>query len=94
MPPQSPNSAKFSINTHSSFLIMPTSKKHSYTKKSEAKPKKEAPKKEKPKKESPKRSTPKSATPKSEREKKFADDIKRMPEKQWGLSPRDLKKES
>ena len=46
-------------------------------------PKKEAPKKAAPKKESPK--------PKSEKEIKFADDIKAMPEKQWGLSPKDLK---
>jgi len=58
---------------------MSESKKKPTAKKSEAKPKKEAPKKEEPK---------------SEREKKFADDIKAMPEKQWGLSPWDLKKKS
>ena len=63
---------------------MSESKKKPTAKKSEAKPKKEAPKKEAPKKEEPK----------SEREKKFADDIKAMPEKQWGLSPWDLKKKS
>ncbi len=63
---------------------MSTSKNKSTFKKSEPKPKKEAPKKEAPKKEAPK----------SEREKKFADDIKAMPEKQWGLSPRDLKERS
>jgi len=58
---------------------MSESKKKAVPKKSEPKPKKEAPKKE---------------APKSEREKKFADDIKAMPEKQWGLSPRDLKERS
>ena len=52
------------------------------TKKSETQAKKETPKKEESKKE----------TPKGEREIKFADDIKRMPEKQWGLGPKDLKK--
>ena len=44
--------------------------------------KKVASKKAAPQKEAPK--------PKSEKEIKFADDIKAMPEKQWGLSPKDL----
>ncbi len=56
--------------------------------------KKPTAKKEAPKKEAPKKEAPKKEAPKSEREKKFADDIKAMPEKQWGLSPRDLKERS
>jgi hypothetical protein len=61
---------------------MSDSTKKTSHKKSETKTKKETPKKEESKKE----------TPKSEREIKLADDIKRMPEKQWGLGPKDLKK--
>ena len=56
--------------------------------------KKPTAKKETPKKEAPKKEAPKKEAPKSEREKKFADDIKAIPEKQWGLSPRDLKERS
>ena len=67
---------------------MPSSKKTTRAKKIE--PKKEVPA---PKKETPQ---PKAAAPEAieKSQDKFADDIKAMPEKQWGLSPRDLKKKS